>query len=61
MKRNLKLLAAFLVGAALVIFTFWAGGLNFERGPSAVLVIVCAFGIGVYFAVTANALLEDDR
>ena len=61
MKRNLKLLAAFLVGAALAIFTSWAGGLEFERGPPAVRVIACAFGMGVYFAVMANILLKDDR
>ena len=61
MKRNLKLLAAFLVGAALVIFTFWAGGWNFERGPHAVLAIIGAFAIGAFFAGAANDFLEDDR
>jgi hypothetical protein len=60
MKRDLKLMAAFLVGAALVIFTFWAGGWDFERGPPTALAIIGAFAFGAIFAGAANDLLEDD-
>ena len=61
MKRNLKLMAAFLVGAALAIFTFWAGGWNFERGKFAALAIICVFAIGAISAGAANDFLDDDR
>lgn len=47
MKRNICSIAAF----ALVLFLFWVGGLDFERGEkqACAMVIALYFGCAVFF------------